>query len=241
MHTKEAGASVSATTLYPFLSPPTRLARYYRKRRSSASNDRCNSHKRLVSKKTKKSSNQREIPFLDPFRCPLDLPRFVTRCTAIAFSLLARLADLSPSPPRNLFPDSQRAAITQLRASPPSFCSLFPPPLTILTLFSPLPWIDAPLSLSRACLSSLAVPVPLLLLLPDCFESTTCTTPRRFRRARPALSTGPIIFIANRLIRPLHFRVISFTWKLVHVNPTRSWRHRPPCSLFPSPSHYLAP
>lgn len=179
-------------------------------------------------KRRKVPTNERSIPFLDPFRCPLDLPRFVTRCTAIAFSLLARLVDLSPSPPRNLFPDSQRAAITQLRASPPSFCSLFPPPLTILTLFSPLPWIDAPLSLSRACLSSFAVPVPLLLLLPDCFESTTCTTPRRFRRARPALSTGPIIFIANRLIRPLHFRVISFTWKLVHVNPTRSWRHRPP-------------
>lgn len=72
MHTKEAGASVSATTLYPFLSPPTRLARYYRKRRSSASNDRCNSHKRLVSKKTKKSSNQREIyPF--PRSFPLSL------------------------------------------------------------------------------------------------------------------------------------------------------------------------
>lgn len=69
-------------------------------------------------KRRKVPTNERSIPFLDPFRCPLDLPRFVTRCTAIAFSLLARLADLSPSPPRNLFPDSQRAAITQLRASP---------------------------------------------------------------------------------------------------------------------------
>lgn len=58
---------------------------------------------------------------------------FRTRSIASVFSLLAKLADLSPS--RNLFLGSQRTAIPG-----PSFSTLsvlFPPPLSILTLFYP--------------------------------------------------------------------------------------------------------
>lgn len=120
---------------------------------------------------------------------------FRTRSIASVFSLLAKLADLSPS--RNLFLGSQRTAIPG-----PSFSTLsvlFPPPLSILTLFYPdrrrSPSISVVFPVRRLCSSSCR----------SCFEHHLKQTPPGACVARPALSSGPIIFIANRLIRPLHF------------------------------------
>lgn len=126
---------------------------------------------------------------------PLYRGSFRTRSIASVFSLLAKLADLSPS--RNLFLGSQRTAIPG-----PSFSILsvlFPPPLSILTLFYP--------DRRRLPLSLPSFPFDVSVLLhAEAVSSTTWSKPPPGACvARPALSSGPIIFIANRLIRPLHF------------------------------------
>ena len=98
---------------------------------------------------------------------------FRTRSIASVFSLLAKLADLSPS--RNLFLGSQRTAIPG-----PSFSNLsvlFPPPLSILTLFYP--------DRRRLLLSLPSFPFDVSVLLrAEAVSSTTWSKPPwRLRRA----------------------------------------------------------
>lgn len=87
----------------------------------------------------------------------------------------------------------------------------FPPPLTILTLFPPPLDRRPPPSFSFPCVPFIIRhPCPTPTHPGVCFESTTCTTPRRFRRARglhfpPALlfssltdSSALSIFVLSR-------------------------------------------
>lgn len=158
MHTKEAGTPCRRQLyiLSYHLRHGTQL-RYDRKRRSSASNGRVTRIKGLKNEISERIYSS---------------PRFVTRCTAIAFSLIYH-----PLPLETYFPT----------------CHHHPTPLLFLLALSAAThrsytFLSSPLDtrpppLSRAC-------VPFIVPCPSCtcprrFESTTRATPRRFRRARP--------------------------------------------------------
>lgn len=154
---------VSTTTLYPFLSHGPTIARGGQVHRTIFSTR----IKGWFKKRERKIPTNEEIyPFLRsllPVLCPLDLARFVTHCNRVPTSRKTRWFITLP-------PSKLISRLSTCRHHPTRCLST----LFLLALFrrhspflhfSLLPWIDAllPLSLSRACLSSFAIPVPLLL------------------------------------------------------------------------------
>lgn len=110
----------------------------------------------------------------------------------------------------------------------------FPPPLTILTLFPPPLDRRPPPSFSFPC-------VPFIIRRPCptpthpgvCFESTTCTTPRRFRRAR-GLHFPPALLFSSLT----DSSASPFSCYLVHVEacsrePDEIVASSPPALLLP--------
>lgn len=217
---------VSTTTLYPFLSHGPTIARGGQVHRTIFSTR----IKGWFKKRERKIPTNEEIyPFLRSFQLSLRFSSF--RHTLQSRSHFSQDSLIYHPPPlETYFPTLNVPPSPNSVPLHPLSARSFPPPLTILTLFPP--------PLDRRPSSLFLFPVRAFHHSPSLSRSYSPRSlfrehhlhnpPALPSRARPALSTGPIIFIANRLIRPLHFRVISFTWKLVHVNPTRSWRHRPP-------------
>ena len=205
---------VSTTTLYPFLSHGPTIARGGQVHRTIFSTR----IKGWFKKRERKIPTNEEIyPFLRsllPVLCPLDLARFVTHCNRVPTSRKTRWFITLP-------PSKLISRLSTCRHHPTRCLSArsFPPPLTILTLFPPPLDRRPPPSFSFPCVPFIIRhPCPTPTHPGVCFESTTCTTPRRFRRARGLHFPPALLFSSLTDSSALSIFVLSrsrgslFTW-----------------------------